>query len=209
MQLAAKYKKPTIVARLNDEGYVRGSIRGLNDSELKDFKGFLNESGFFEYCEGHANAAGCSIKNSDLTSFHNYANDSLVDINFNENLYDVNFICHAKDNLKDLIFDLDSIKDTYGQTNNEPLIAVEEIRVDKKKDIAIMGKNQDTIKINYNGVAYMFFRAEEFITALATAPDIFLLTVIGRANLNEYMGSVTPQLMVDSWDIKPYTIFDF
>ncbi len=52
MQLAAKYKKPTIVARLNDEGYVRGSIRGLNDSELKDFKSFLNESGFFEYCEG-------------------------------------------------------------------------------------------------------------------------------------------------------------
>ena len=29
MQLSQRYKKPTIVARLNPEGYVRGSIRGL------------------------------------------------------------------------------------------------------------------------------------------------------------------------------------
>ena len=52
MQLAAKYKRPTVVARLNKEGYCRGSIRGLNNSELKDFKGFLNETGMFEYVEG-------------------------------------------------------------------------------------------------------------------------------------------------------------
>ena len=52
MQLSAKYKRPTIVARLNKEGYCRGSIRGVSNSELKDFKGFLNETGMFEYVEG-------------------------------------------------------------------------------------------------------------------------------------------------------------
>ena len=61
MQLSDRYKRPTIVARLNDEGYIRGSARGLDKSELKDFKAFLNESGFFEYAQGHANAFGCSI----------------------------------------------------------------------------------------------------------------------------------------------------
>ena len=52
MQLSAKYKKPTIVARLNDEGYVRGSARGLNASELVSFKDFLNSTGLFEYTAG-------------------------------------------------------------------------------------------------------------------------------------------------------------
>lgn len=52
MQLSTKYNKPTIVARLNDEGYIRGSARGLNKSELKSFKDFLNNTNLFEYTAG-------------------------------------------------------------------------------------------------------------------------------------------------------------
>lgn len=51
-QLATQYKHPTIVARLNDKGYVKGSMRGLNESDLKDFKQFINDSQLFEFCEG-------------------------------------------------------------------------------------------------------------------------------------------------------------
>ena len=52
MQLSAKYKRPTIVARVNDEGYLRGSARGLNNSELNSFKNYLDSTGLFEYCAG-------------------------------------------------------------------------------------------------------------------------------------------------------------
>lgn len=52
MKLAAKYKKPTIVARLNSEGYDRGSMRGLNQSALESFKDFLEQSKYFEYVAG-------------------------------------------------------------------------------------------------------------------------------------------------------------
>jgi single-stranded DNA-specific DHH superfamily exonuclease len=41
MKLSAKFKRPTIVARLNDQGFNRGSMRGLNQSELVSFKDFL------------------------------------------------------------------------------------------------------------------------------------------------------------------------
>ena len=51
MQLAAKYKKPTIVARLNEQGFDRGSARGMNQSELRDFREFLLGSGMFEYAQ--------------------------------------------------------------------------------------------------------------------------------------------------------------
>ena len=52
MQLSAKYKKPTIIARLNNEGYVRGSSRGINNSELESFKDFMDSTGLFEYTAG-------------------------------------------------------------------------------------------------------------------------------------------------------------
>ena len=87
MQLAAKYKRPTIVARLNGQGYDRGSARGMNQSELKDFREFLLGSGYFEYAQGHANAFGVSIPDDKLKDFHDFANEALADIDFGENVY--------------------------------------------------------------------------------------------------------------------------
>lgn len=52
MQLASKYKRPTIVARLNPQGFIRGSSRGLNNSELESFKAFMDSTGLFEYTAG-------------------------------------------------------------------------------------------------------------------------------------------------------------
>lgn len=52
MQLCARYHRPTIVGRLNAEGYIRGSARGVNQSELTSFKNYLNSTGYFEYTLG-------------------------------------------------------------------------------------------------------------------------------------------------------------
>lgn len=52
MNCASKYKRPTLVLRKNDEGFLRGSARGLNDSELKSFKDYLDSTNLFEYNMG-------------------------------------------------------------------------------------------------------------------------------------------------------------
>lgn len=115
MQLAAKFQRPTIVARLNKEGFVRGSARGLNECALESFKDFLNETGLFEYTAGHDNAFGISIPNSKLEAFHSYANIALEDMDFSENSYDVSFVRHAADkDLTDLIFDIGSYEHIWG-----------------------------------------------------------------------------------------------
>ena len=49
MGIAAKYKKPTILGRSTSDGYLRGSLRGREDSELKDFRQFLLDSNLMEY----------------------------------------------------------------------------------------------------------------------------------------------------------------
>ena len=208
MKLAAKYKRPTIVARLNDEGFDRGSARGLNQSELKDFKAFLTESGLFEYAQGHANAFGVSIPDANLSKFHEYANNALKDVNFGEDCYDVNFVRSVNDpDLIRLITEIAEIGGIWGQRNSEPLIHVVNIDV-APEDIRIMGANKDTLKIVKNGVAYMKFFAKDLIKELSKG-NKFRMDIVGRANLNEWMGTITPQIFIDAYDIKPASILDF
>ena len=204
MQLAAKYKKPTIVARLNDQGYNRGSARGMNQSELRDFREFLLSTGMFEYAQGHANAFGISIPDSRLRAFHELANEALKDIDFGENVYDVNFVRGADaSDLYDLVVDLASQNGIWGQGSPEPVVCVEEISC-SPRDVRIMGTGQDTLKIEYNGMSYLKFRATDMINELKSYPaDAQLkLSVVGRCNLNEWMGRKTPQLFIDDYEIK-------
>ena len=204
MQLAAKYKKPTIVARLNDQGFDRGSARGMNQSELRDFREFLLSSGYFEYAQGHANAFGVSIPDDKLKDFHDFANNALADIDFGENVYDVNFVrgADSKD-LYDLIIDLASQNGIWGQNNNEPVVCVEEILC-SPRSVRIMGSNQDTLKIEYNGISYLKFRAKDLIEKINkySADTQLSITVVGRCNLNEWGGRKTPQLFIDDCEIK-------
>ena len=204
MQLAAKYKKPTIVARLNDQGFDRGSARGMNQSELKDFREFLLGSGMFEYAQGHANAFGISIPDGKLRDFHAYANEALKNIDFGENVYDVNFVCGADSkDLNDLVIELASQNGIWGQGNPEPVVCVENIPC-SPRDVRIMGSNQDTLKIEYNGMSYLKFRAKDLIEKINKYPaDAQLsMTIVGRCNLNEWGGRKTPQLFIDDCEIN-------
>ena len=90
-------------------------MRGMNQSELTSFKKFLEGSGLFEYVSGHDNAAGVSIQDDRLRNFHLYANEELKNIDFGENMYDVNFVrgADSKD-LYDLVIDLASQNGIWG-----------------------------------------------------------------------------------------------
>ena len=200
MKLAAKFKRPTIVTRLGPDGFDKGSIRNISDCELSDLKAFLNESGYFEYVQGHANAAGCCINDAQLRAFHEYANDVLANINFNEGVYDVNFTRTMYDtDLASLIFDLGWHPEVWGQGNPEPLIYISDLYIDKS-DIQIMGAKQDTIKIEKNGVAFMKFRALDMIDELNKCNEI-KLNVVGKANLNNWMDNITPQIFIENWEV--------
>lgn len=52
MVLAARYNKPAIVARLNEDGFIRGSARVPNNAPIESFKDYLSGTGLFEYAQG-------------------------------------------------------------------------------------------------------------------------------------------------------------
>lgn len=201
MKLTAKYKRPTIVARLNDEGFDRGSMRGLNQSEISSFKDFLEKSSLFEYVSGHDNAAGVSIPNSKLSDFHAYANNALVNVDFGENFYDVNFERIAADkDLPELISAVSACKNIWGQNNPEPLIHITDINI-TKKDIQVMGSKKDTVKFEKFGISFLKFKATDLIEDL-NKYDSMKIELVGRANLNEWCGRVTPQIFIEDIEIK-------
>ena len=200
MKLASKYKHPTILARLNNDGYDKGSIRNVSDCELKDLKAFLNNSGYFEWVQGHASAAGACIKDSNLRAFHEYANKALKDIDFNEGVYTANFERNAEAyDLKDLIIDLGSQSDVWGQNNSEPLIYVPNIML-SQEDFQVIGTKLDTLKITINDIVFIKFHATEMIEELRKC-NIIKINLIGRPNINVWMGRRTPQILIEDYEV--------
>lgn len=210
MGVAAKYKKPVLLGRTTPDGkYIKGSIRGVNGSELKDFRQFLLNSNLMEYIEGHANAAGYGLKLSNIDKLYEYANKELVNINFNEGFYEADFIVDGNCSyLSNLILALDKGKDFYGQDCPEPIIIIKNIIIDKK-DIQVLGTNKDTLKIVFNDISYMKFKANDLIKELSSYKDKISLTVAGRGNVNQWGGRATPQIFLEEVEIKEINYEDF
>ena len=201
MQLSARFKKPTIVARVTDDGHVKGSMRGVNGSELESFKDFLEDSTFFEYVSGHDNAAGISIYEESLFNFHKYANEKLKDIDFGQNYHEINFSRYAVDeDLYSLVLEIGLADELWGQNNSTPKILVKGINLNQN-EYQIIGKNKDTVKFTKNGVDYIHFRAKDMIEKLEEFENL-TLEIIGEAKINEWGGRTKPQVIIKDYSIN-------
>lgn len=67
--------------------------------------------------------------------------------------------------------------------------------------IQIMGKDKNTLKIYYKGISYLMFNATEEIMEIQDSKDKNI-TIIGRANVNEWNGTISPQVFIDGLEIK-------
>jgi single-stranded-DNA-specific exonuclease len=202
MSIASKYKRPTIVARLNNEGYIRGSARAPGNTELKSFKNFMASTKLFEYTLGHDQALGISILDRNLSTFHEIANKELSKIDFGENYYDVDFVMRADDQkIEEAIEELCAIEQVYGQQNEEPVMAITNLNV-SQNNVKIIGKNLDTLRIEKNGITYVKFRAKDLIRELKDFPGDMDITLVGKPNLNEWGGKTTPQIFITDLEIE-------
>lgn len=206
-KLANEYKHPTIVARVNKQGFLRGSMRGLSTLDMPGLKEFFQSSGLFEYVEGHSLAAGISIPVSKVSKLHEWANKELKDLNMNEDVWGVDFCRSSMNNdISEIIFSMNEIKHTWGQGNPEPLIYISNINI-TESDISVIGKG-DTVKITKNGIIYMFFKqTQEQINSLTKYKES-KLEVVGTMNVNEYYGKSIPQIFVKDCTIQDgYLLF--
>lgn len=198
--LASIYKRPTIVARLGKDNIIKGSARGLAKSDMGSFKKFMESSGYFEWAQGHDGACGCAIKNSNVEDFHKYANEVLKNMDFGENCYEVNFMRNATDeDIAALALALGEASRYWGQNCPEPYVYIKDIPIN---NFQLMGTKKDTVKIVYGNMSYLKFRAKDLIEKLEKAPANSKISIVGRANINEWGGRKTPQIFIDDFEIN-------
>jgi single-stranded DNA-specific DHH superfamily exonuclease len=96
--------------------------------------------------------------------------------------------------------------DLWGKELDKPRFYIYNIKVNSK-DIRLMGKKQDTIKINLDGYEIMFFKlsmeqVEKFKSGVNKELNINL---IGTLNINKWQGRKTNQICVEDFEVQEVT----
>lgn len=154
----------------------------------------------------HANAFGQGIKISNIDKLYEYANKGLANVNFNEGFYEIDFNINANCSyIEDLIYDLWDGRFIYGQECPEPNILINNLPV---KNYSVCGSNKDTLKIIFNNITYMKFKAGDLIDKISGSNNI-TLNIIGRANVNSWGGQEKPQILITDEEIVEDDFYGF
>lgn len=211
-QLMSKYGKPVLLLRhTKDEenGSYRGSGRGHDKSELKDFKKYLTDSNLFEYAEGHKSAFGASIKNTLLDEFIETSNADLQGVSFDPQ-YDLDFIFTPQDSAKEVyqsVFTLGRMKRFWGKGFEEALIGFQNIPLSIVNVELKSPDKRPTLKINLfsdtgTPVSLIKFHSSlEEYEKLASKTGRVLVDIVGTASINYWNNEESPQVFVKDYKI--------
>lgn len=199
---SSKYKKPTLtlVDGIVDGHYI-GSGRG-SESVIADFKLWLNETGLFEFAEGHANAFGVKIKKENLPKLIELTKDVKqnpvewqVDAEYN-NAYEV----------EKHVIDICKYNNIFGGKVTDPLLCVN-LSVPKK----YIKRRGTVITLWSYGVSFIIYKQnEEAFDAMQNAEgEEFRCKVIGRPKLNNYQGKERAEIIVEELEFEEINTLAF
>lgn len=201
-KIQAKYQHPALVLRdmkvpeYNENVYM-GSARNYSNCEIANMRSLCASTGDMLLAAGHEGAWGASILSSKFNEFIEKTNKLYKNIDFTPT-YWVDYIWKPYDIDTDRILDLGRLN-IYGQEIPESLVVVEDIILDENK-VSLMGKNKNTIKIMCGSVACILFQTDE-----AVYQDMISgnkkITIVGKGNCNRWNGNVSPQIIIEDYEL--------
>ena len=200
-QLMAKYQRPVLLLNRTEDGW-EGSGRGYDKSKFDNLREFLKESGLVMYAEGHANALGAGITEASFDDFITYSNDTLANFDFTP-CYKVDFIFNANDFNGNDIVEIAEYKSLWGQEVDEPYVVVEHINVHADNIKLMSADKNPTLKITLpNGTSLIKFKSskEEF-ESFNSKTGCITINIVGRCERNMWNGIITPQIIVEDYEI--------
>ena len=218
-QLMAKYQRPVLLLNkviektpiYDNQGKLvttlesiswEGSGRGYDKSKFDNLREFLKESEMVMYAEGHANALGVGITDMNFTKFINYSNQELAEFDFTP-CYKVDFIFNGSDFRGKDIVEIAELKSLWGQGVDEPLVAIEHINVYAGNVVLMSPDKSPTLKITLpNGTSLIKFKSsQEEYEKLRSEVGCVTINVVGKCERNIWNGSVTPQIIIEDYEI--------
>lgn len=200
----AKLQKPCLILSKSEENgkeVYAGSGRNYSLSEITDLKEQLEKTNQIEWCAGHSNAFGCAIAVDKIDKFlaafnQQYKNVNQTPIYWVDYIWDINTCDYNK------ILDIGGF-DIYGQGIPESMVCLKDINLSACQ-ITLMGleKGHPTLKIVLpNGVSVIKFKSSEEEYVEFTSPDM-KFTCIAKPSKNEWQGNITPQLLVEDYNLR-------
>ena len=106
----------------------QGSARGCDRTGITEFKDICSQTGVCEYTIGHQGAFGLGILEDNVQEFIEKTNLALKDTT-DEAIYYVDYIYDGVNVNPEHILDIASFQDLWGKDIDEPLVAVEGLKV--------------------------------------------------------------------------------
>jgi single-stranded-DNA-specific exonuclease len=203
-KIMAKYQRPCAILtrhkESNKDAY-SGSMRGYTKSGIENFKDICNNFEHTIYCEGHQSAAGLSVEADYKDEFIEYLDNVLADVG-TEPVYYCDIVYTNKDIEGNDILTIADMAPLWGQDVDEPYVGVKELQVSKDM-VTIYSKKDNTIKISIpdTNISIMKFKATEEECLLLQEDGYKTLNIVGRCNMNEWNGNVSPQIIVEDYEI--------
>lgn len=200
-QLMAKYQRPVLLLNKTADGW-EGSGRGYDKSKFDNLREFLKESDLVMYAEGHANALGVGITDEAFKSFIEYSNQELAEFDFTP-CYKVDFIFSGADFRGKDIVEIAELKSLWGQGVDEPFVAIEHINVYAGNVVLMSPDKSPTLKITLpNGTSLIKFKSsQEEYEKLRSETGCITINVVGKCERNVWNGTVTPQIIIEDYEI--------
>ena len=182
----------------------QGSARGCQKVGVTDFKSICAETGITMYQTGHPNAFGLGILEQNIPAFIQKTDAALADMQ-DEAVYYVDYI-YDGENIQPIdILTIADMQDLWGKDIDEPYLCIKGICINSDM-VTVYRKKDNTLKITLpNGISLMKFKApDELCELLQNSNGYYTLDIVGRANKNEWMGHVTPQIFIEDYEIIDY-----
>lgn len=204
-KIANEYQKPTLILNETFEDGKKiwaGSGRIFSQSGFTTFRSFLEESGYFNYAQGHEGAFGASIDDTSVLPFIEYSNIALANFDFSQKFlidleYDANTLTPED------ILNLANFDNLWGQGIEEPFVLVKNIQV-IKDNIQFLKETTLKITVNVDGqniTLIKFGSNQEEYDALCSGLGSTTINVIGHFQKNIWNGFVSPQIGIEDYEI--------
>ena len=196
----AKYQRPCCLltrTNRNEEQTYEGSMRGYTKTGIDSFKEILEQCPEVVYVQGHDNAAGLSIKGTQVDNFLYRIDQLLEDVSV-EPIYRIDYNFKETDNNNQYILEIAKMNDYWGQDIDRSYININ-FKI-TNSNFQIMKSN--TLKFNLpNGLSIIKFNGTDEEIAQFTTTGYLEVNAICKCNKNQWNGCVYPQLIMQDFEI--------
>ena len=175
----------------------QGSMRGYTKTGINSFKKVLEQCPGVLYVEGHDNAAGLGIEADHINDFLDKVDQLLENVSV-EPIYRIDYDFKEKENNNQKILQIARMNDYWGQDVDRAYVNIN-FKI-TSSNFQIMKNN--TFKFNLlNGLSIIKFGGTEEQANLFTTTGYLEINAICKCNANEWNGQVTPQLIMQDYEI--------